>query len=389
MTGQSNNVRKTKIIAFLLCFMVILGSTATIVVFKQRYDLKIDALTQSIEALQEQIIGNGGSGTNVYSLAYTEGLSVPEIAEKAGASVVGIKITAQVRAQTGWFGPQIYEQVSEGSGIIYNSEGYIITNYHVVGSFAQSESGQIEVYLTDGRSATAKYIGGDRQNDLAVIKIELDNLPAAHFGSSGNLRTGEFSMAIGNPLGMDLAGSVTVGVISGIERKVEAENVADSLIQTDAAINPGNSGGALVNGKGEVIGINTIKIATTEVEGLGFAIPIDYARPIIDSIITYGYVKGRPALGISGAEINERTARYYNIPQGVLITDVAAGSAAAKAGLQKSDIVVAIDGNEVTSMSAINSFLKQRRAGDEIMITYYRYRDRQTKSTKLILDESR
>lgn len=389
MTGQSNNVRKTKIIAFLLCFMVILGSTATIVVFKQRYDLKIDALTQSIEALQEQIIGNGGSGTNVYSLAYTEGLSVPEIAEKAGASVVGIKITAQVRAQTGWFGPQIYEQVSEGSGIIYNSEGYIITNYHVVGSFAQSESGQIEVYLTDGRSSTAKYIGGDRQNDLAVIKIELDNLPAAHFGSSGNLRTGEFSMAIGNPLGMDLAGSVTVGVISGIERKVEAENVADSLIQTDAAINPGNSGGALVNGKGEVIGINTIKIATTEVEGLGFAIPIDYARPIIDSIITYGYVKGRPALGISGAEINERTARYYNIPQGVLITDVAAGSAAAKAGLQKSDIVVAIDGNEVTSMSAINSFLKQRRAGDEIMITYYRYRDRQTKSTKLILDESR
>jgi serine protease Do len=339
--------------------------------------------------LQKQINGIGGGETNVYSLAYTEGLSVPEIAGKAGASVVGIKITAQVRAQTGWFGPQIYQQVSEGSGIIYNSEGYIITNYHVVGNFISSESGQIEVYLTDGRSATARYIGGDQQNDLAVLRIDLDNLPVAEFGSSSNLRAGEFAMAIGNPLGMDLAGSVTVGVISGIERKVEAENVADSLIQTDAAINPGNSGGALVNGRGEVIGINTVKIATTEVEGLGFAIPIDLARPIIDSIITHGYVKGRPAIGITYTEVNERTARYYNIPQGVLITEVAAGSAAAKAGLQKNDIITAIDGNEVTEMSAIKNILKEHRAGDEITVTYYRYRDRQTYSTKLTLDESK
>ncbi len=389
MTGRLNSNQKTKIIAVLLCLVVILGSAGTIAVFKQRYDLKIDALTQNIKALQEQINGNDGSGTHVYSLAYTDGLSVPEIAGKAGASVVGIKITAQVRAQTGWFGPQIYQQVSEGSGIIYNSDGYIVTNYHVVGDYASSESGQIEVYLTDGRSATAKYIGGDSQNDLAVIKIDLDNLPVAQFGTSANLRSGEFAMAIGNPLGMDLAGSVTVGVISGIERKVEAENVADSLIQTDAAINPGNSGGALVNGRGEVIGINTIKIASTGVEGLGFAIPIDYARPIIDSIITYGYVKGRPAIGISYTEINERTARYYNIPRGILVTDVAAGSAAAKAGLQKNDIITAIDGNEVTSMSSIKSILKQHRAGDELTVTYYRYRDRQTGSTKLVLDESR
>ncbi len=389
MTGRWNSVRGTRIIAFLLCLVVILGSAATIAVFKHRYDLEIDTLNQNIEALQKQINGIGGGETNVYSLAYTEGLSVPEIAGKAGASVVGIKITAQVRAQTGWFGPQIYQQVSEGSGIIYNSEGYIITNYHVVGNFISSESGQIEVYLTDGRSATARYIGGDQQNDLAVLRIDLDNLPVAEFGSSSNLRAGEFAMAIGNPLGMDLAGSVTVGVISGIERKVEAENVADSLIQTDAAINPGNSGGALVNGRGEVIGINTVKIATTEVEGLGFAIPIDLARPIIDSIITHGYVKGRPAIGITYTEVNERTARYYNIPQGVLITEVAAGSAAAKAGLQKNDIITAIDGNEVTEMSAIKNILKEHRAGDEITVTYYRYRDRQTYSTKLTLDESK
>ncbi|MGB4563407.1 MAG: trypsin-like peptidase domain-containing protein, partial [Dethiobacteria bacterium] len=242
---------------------------------------------------------------------------------------------------------------------------------------------------SDGRSAAAKYIGGDKQNDLAVIKIDLENLPAAQLGSSSKLRVGEFAMAIGNPLGMDLAGSVTVGVISGIERKVEMENVADSLIQTDAAINPGNSGGALVNGQGEVIGINTIKIATTEVEGLGFAIPIDYARPIIDSIIAYGYVKGRPAMGISGTDVDERTARYYNVPQGVLIVDLVAGGAAARAGLQKNDIITAIDGQEVTSMSALKELLKQYRAGDQITVTYFRYRDRQSRTTRLVLDESR
>ncbi|MFY9384145.1 MAG: trypsin-like peptidase domain-containing protein [Dethiobacteria bacterium] len=390
MTGRWNSARGTKIYAFLLCLVVILGSAAAMALFKQHYDQKIDTLTRHIEALQEQINsgGSGGKTATVYNLANTEGLSVPEIAEKAGASVVGIKITAQVK-ETGWFGPQIYQQVSEGSGIIYNEEGYIITNYHVVGGYASSESGHIEVYLADGRSAAAKYIGGDQQNDLAVIKIDLDNLPVAEFGSSSNLRPGEFAMAIGNPLGMDLAGSVTVGVISGIERKVEAENVADSLIQTDAAINPGNSGGALVNGRGEVIGINTIKIATTEVEGIGFAIPIDYARPIVDSIIAYGYVKGRPAIGIRGTDINEMTARFYDIPRGVLITDVVAGSAAARAGLQKNDIITAIDGSEVISMSALKKILKQHQAGDEITITYYHYQDGQSRTIKLVLDESR
>ena len=184
MTGRWNSARGTKIYAFLLCLVVILGSAAAMALFKQHYDQKIDTLTRHIEALQEQINsgGSGGKTATVYNLANTEGLSVPEIAEKAGASVVGIKITAQVK-ETGWFGPQIYQQVSEGSGIIYNEEGYIITNYHVVGGYASSESGHIEVYLADGRSAAAKYIGGDQQNDLAVIKIDLDNLPVAEFGS--------------------------------------------------------------------------------------------------------------------------------------------------------------------------------------------------------------
>lgn len=388
MSDRSNSTLRTRVVAFLLCLVVILGCAAVIAVFKQHYDSRIAALTESIENMQRQIGGSGGE-TFVPSPTNADGLSVPEIARKAGGSVVGIKITAQVKAQSGWFGPQIYQQVSEGSGIIYNSDGYIMTNYHVIEDYTTSESGQIEVFLKDGRSATAKYIGGDSQNDLAVIKIDLENLPPAQIGSSSGLHPGEFAMAIGNPLGLDLANSVTVGVISGIERKVEKENTADSLIQTDAAINPGNSGGALVNGRGEVIGINTLKIATTGVEGIGFAIPIDYALPIVDSIISYGYVKGRPAMGITYAEVDERTARYYDIPRGILITDVVVGSAAAKAGLQENDIIVSIDDHELTDMGDIKSILKKYQAGDEVTVTYFRYQERETKTTKLIFDERR
>ncbi len=388
MRDRSTGALRTKLIAFLVCLVVILGSAAAIAFFKQHYDQQIAVLTQSVQELQAQV-GAGGTGTAVPSPIYTNGLSVPEIADKAGASVVGIKVTAQVRSQSGWFGPQIYQQVSGGSGIIYNSDGYIVTNYHVVGDYATSENGQIEVFLKDGRSATAEYIGGDSQNDLAVIKIDLDNLSVAQMGSSDGLHPGEFAMAIGNPLGMELANSITVGVISGIERKVEKENTADSLIQTDAAINPGNSGGALVNGRGEVIGINTLKIASSDVEGIGFAIPIDYARPIIDSIISYGYVKGRPAIGITYQEIDERTADYYDIPQGILIADVVAGSAAAKAGLQKDDIITAIDSTELSAENTIKDILKKHKAGDEITVTYFRYKEREKKTAKLILDERR
>lgn len=389
LAASSNGTLKTKVIAFLLCLVVILGSAGTLTFFKQHYDLKLAALTESVETLQEQLRLQGGGGAAAPDPVYANGLSVPDIARKAGASVVGIKITAQVKAQSGWFGPQIYQQVSEGSGIIYNSDGYIVTNYHVVGDYATSEGSLIEVFLTDGRSAIARYIGGDSENDLAVIQIDLPDLPVAQFGSSAGLHSGEFAMAIGNPLGMELAGSVTVGVISGIERKVEKENTADSLIQTDAAINPGNSGGALVNGRAEVIGINTLKIASQGVEGIGFAIPIDYARPIIDSVISYGYVKGRPFIGISYTEINERTAQQYSVPRGILITDVVDGGAADRAGLQANDIITSIDDIETTDMSAIKNILKKYRAGDEVTVTYYRYQERQTKTTKMTFDERR
>ena len=232
-----------------LAVMIVLGCLAGMIGLKLHYDARITALAQQIEALQADQNYTPGD-LNPVNVANTGTVSIPEIVQKARPPVVGIKVTARVRASMGWFGTQLVEQPSEGSGIIYTSDGYIITNYHVVENYINSVDGQLEVFLSDGRSAVAKYIGGDKQNDLAVIKIELDHLPVASFGSSANLQIGEFAMAIGNPLGMDLAGSITVGVISGIDRRVQAENVAEGLIQTDAAINPGNSGGALVNAAG-------------------------------------------------------------------------------------------------------------------------------------------
>lgn len=354
----------------LICLLLI-GSIGATFMLKLDYDAKLDALVHSIEDLQKQL-ASAESGRNYSGVSYVptlaNNLSVSDVAEKAGASVVGITITTQVLS--GRYGMQIMEQTSQGSGIICSDEGYIITNYHVVKPYLAGSNSQMEVFLADGRSAGAEYIGGDEQNDLAVIQIQLDNLPVAEFGSSSSLRAGEFAMAIGNPLGME--GTITVGVISGIDRKVQAENVAESLIQTDAAINPGNSGGALVNSLGQVIGINTIKISATEVEGIGFAIPIDYALPIIQSIIEYGYVRGRPATGITGIEIDALTARFNNVPQGLLVTGVVKDSAADIAGIREQDIVLEMGGRTIGTMGDINSLLKQYRVGDQIEIKIYR-----------------
>lgn len=359
---------KAKLLVFVLSVLLVIGSFGAYAV-KLDYDARIEALTEAIEELQ----GRAVSSSLPLDFVADEmtGMGVPEIVEKAGASVVGITITAQVQTSAGFFGfSQIQEQVSKGSGIICSEEGYIITNYHVVKPFLQGSDSRIEVYLADGRTAAAEFVGGDEQNDLAVIKVQLDNLPVAEYGSSAGLKVGQFAMAIGNPLGME--GTVTVGVISGIDRKVAAENVAESLIQTDAAINPGNSGGALVDARGRVIGINTIKISATEVEGIGFAIPIDSALPIVQSLIEYGYVKGRPATGIKGEEINALTAHFNNIPQGLLVTSVSGSSAAEAAGIRRNDIIMEFGGTEITSMSALNRALKQYKVGDSVLVKYYR-----------------
>ncbi|MGB7595548.1 MAG: trypsin-like peptidase domain-containing protein [Erysipelotrichaceae bacterium] len=247
-----------------------------------QYQAKISELEATVAKLQATESSNA---TNVSYL--NGGVGSSAIASKVIPSVVGIEVTAQVTVNYGPFGSQTSTQTSSGSGIIYSSDGYIITNYHVVASYVESRStGSMKVILSDGKSYSATYVGGDATNDLAVLKITATGLTAATFDTTNDLKVGDYAMAIGYPLGMDLASSVTVGVVSGIHRSVDTQNSKLTLIQTDAAINPGNSGGALVNSAGAIIGINNSKIASTSVEGIGFAIPIDYAMPIIKSIIS-------------------------------------------------------------------------------------------------------
>lgn len=328
--------------------------------------------SNDIEKLQQNSISSNTNrqiSGNVIQTSLTKGAPVTEIAKKVGPSIVGIRMTFG-DPQRGFVGNQSSQSAAEGSGIILSKDGYIMTNYHVV-SYADPKGGTsgnttLEVFLPDKRQAKAKFIGGDSKNDLAVIKIELDNLPVAELGDSSQLEVGEQAIAIGNPLGMEFAGSVTVGVISALNREVATEDITQNLIQTDAAINPGNSGGALVNSQGKVIGINSIKISQAGIEGLGFAIPINDVKPIVDQLILFGYVKGRPLIGISGKDITDTISKQYNLPVGIYVMDVTLGGGAEKAGIQKGDILISLADKEVKTMNSLETIKKGYKAGDTI-----------------------
>ncbi|WP_242965045.1 S1C family serine protease [Petroclostridium xylanilyticum] len=283
-------------------------------------------------------------------------LSVVDIAKKAGPAVVGIVNKVQTRG----FIRETVEQGS-GSGIIISADGYIITNNHVVDG-----ASEVTVILSNGKKYDAKLIGKDPKTDLAVIKIDAKDLHYAELGDSSTLEVGELAVAIGNPLGQEFAGSVTVGVISALNRTIKIEGRQLTLIQTDAAINPGNSGGALVNSYGEVIGINTVKMAATGVEGLGFAIPINEAKPIIEQLIAHGYVKGRPLIGISGRDITSEIASMYNLPEGIYVIQVTPYSGAELAGIQPGDVITKFNGQPVKTMEELNALKEKFKAGDQI-----------------------
>ncbi len=285
-------------------------------------------------------------------------LSSVEIAKKVRPSVVGI---AQYNSNDP-FSPS-----GQGSGIIVNEEGYIVTNAHVV-----QNSNAISVELENGESYYAKLVGIDSKTDLAVIKIEAEGLVPAEFGDSGTLEVGETVIAIGNPGGQLLAGSVTQGIVSAVDRNIKSDGVSSTYIQTDAAINPGNSGGALVNQFGQVIGINSSKIASVEYEGIGFAIPIKEAKPIIDSLMTNGYVAGRCKLGITGVEINEALSQMNGIPKGIYIHSVERTSDLAGKNISPGDIILEIDGQKIETFDEISEFLTTKLPGDVVSIKLYR-----------------
>ena len=329
---------------------------------------------QSIETESASVKYESNDYMNVLTTATDNTSSITNIAKKVGPSIVGIRMIT--KSPRYWYSMTTSEYAEEGSGIIISKDGYIVTNYHVVQyadpKNSMSSNTTLEVFLPDDRQATAKFIGGDSMNDLAVIKIDLKNLPVATLGDSSKLEVGELAVAIGNPLGLEFRGSVTAGVISALNRTVSINDKTLNLIQTDAAINPGNSGGALVNGKGEVIGINTAKISVTGVEGLGFAIPINDAKPIVEQLIAFGYVKGRPYIGISGINITEAMSRQYGLPVGVYVLEVVSDGGAAKAGIKKGDVIVSMAGKTVSTMDEINEIKKNYKAGDSVSVTVVR-----------------
>lgn len=312
-------------------------------------------------------ITSDGSVTKSYEFASVEN-PVVAIAENVGPSIVGVKVNYISQNILGL----LSESDEEGAGIIYKEDGYIITNYHVIESAINNSTAKVIVtFPNSDEEVEATIVGGDQTTDLAVIKIDKTGLKAAKIGKSSDLKVGELAVAIGNPLGQEFAGSVTVGYISALNRKITTDGRTYKLIQTDAAINPGNSGGALVNSSGEVIGINTVKIGATEVEGLGFAIPTDDALTVIDELISKGKIE-RPYIGIGGIDIDETTAKRNNLTEGVYVAQIYANSPAAVAGIQKGDIIIAIDGQESKTMEKLNEYKNTKKIGDKIKLKIVR-----------------
>lgn len=374
--NEGNKRKKGKSYIAVILATSIVSSAITGGVLNYKFTDKINKQLAQIQQTSQasnlqKTVSNSSDGVTLSKTAaiLENSNSVSDIAKKAGPSVVGIRLTV-ANPQYG-YGRVVQDQSSsEGSGVIMSKDGYIMTNYHVV-EYADPKSGYsknatLEVFLPDKRQAKATFIGGDSKNDLAVIKIELDNLPVAELGDSSNLEVGDLAVAIGNPLGMEFAGSVTVGVISALNRQVETEDKTLNLIQTDAAINPGNSGGALVNSQGQVVGINTIKISQSGIEGLGFSIPMNDAKPIVDQLIQYGYVKGRPLLGISGREITSVMSQQYGLPQGIYITELSPESGAQASGMKKGDVLISLADTDVKTMKDLDNVKKNYKAGDTV-----------------------
>lgn len=275
-----------------------------------------------------------------------------------------------------------YVTTGAGSGVIISEGGYIVTNNHVING-----ASKITVRTRDGKEFPASIVGYDERTDLAVIKVETNGLRAAAFGASGELVVGQRVLAIGNPLG-ELGGTVTEGIISALDREVEIEGQSMTLLQTDASVNPGNSGGGLFDGSGKLVGIVNAKSSGSGIEGLGFAIPIDTARDVVDELINNGYVSGRPEAGISVTYIDEQTAFLYRMGEGgVYISAVNRGSAAEQAGLQAGDRIVSVDGKEIKENHQVVDIVQSHKAGDTVEFKIVRKNEKLT--VKVTLDEQK
>lgn len=359
-----------------------------------------------VPSIKEKLIGDttvkasinhtGGEGTtsNLISLSNYSNTAV-YAANKILPSIVGIEVsfTATSNSFFGFGQPVTSTATATGSGIIISEDGYIVTNNHVVSGsssssysyYELSEATSVKVKLNsntygDDAIFDAKIVGKDSQTDLAVLKIEKTGLTAAEFADSDEAVVGEFAMAVGSPLGLDT--TVTTGIISAVNREVVSDGTKYICIQTDAAINSGNSGGALVNSEGKVIGINTLKLSGSDVEGIGFAIPINSTLDIIDELIEHNKVI-RPYIGITGQDLDEETAKKNNLVVGIYVKDVESFSPAEKAGFKIGDVIIKADGKDIKTMDELNEIKNSHKVDDTMSITVNRDGEEKELSVKL------
>ena len=341
----------------------------------------------SVEPIRNQLLRvNSNSSSNSSGNSSNSGLvsqvslsnysdTAVYAANKILPSIVGITVKYNVSSLISMFGNQVQTSsaTASGSGIIISEDGYILTNNNIV-STSSSESYYEDTKATsvtvtlfnDETEYEAKIIGTDEETDLAIIKIDKTGLTKAEFADSDSIKVGEFALAVGSPLGMQ--DSVTAGIVSAVNREVtDTDGKTYTLIQTDAAINAGNSGGALVNSEGKVIGVNTLKLQGTGIEGMGFAIPINSTTDITSQLMEYGKVR-RPYIGITGMELDSETAKRYNLVEGIYVKDIETFSAAEKAGIRIGDVIIEAEGQKITTMDQLNEIKNSHNIGDELKI---------------------
>ncbi|MBO5103863.1 MAG: trypsin-like peptidase domain-containing protein [Ruminococcus sp.] len=388
-----------KAMAFLMAMAIVSGGS--IAVYRQVAEDTYKTSVSDNDTDSEKKTSSVLSAKNV-SLIETadsdgEALTTEEIVQKVLPSVVGIEsqftVTTENSGYYYGFGnmPSTSSATGTGTGVVITEDGYIVTNAHVIydSEYGAGLADSIKVLMNDDESYDAEVVGYDTDCDLAVLKIKADGLTAAEFGDSDNLLLGESVVAIGNPLGFDLMNTVTSGIVSGLNRNITINDKAMNLIQTDTAINEGNSGGPLINKKGQIVGINSSKMSASygsaSIEGIGFAIPSNEVSKIVDDLMEYGYVTGKPQLGISCQDVTDTISQMYNMPVGIYVTDVTKNSAADKAGLQAGDVITAINDKEVSTYEELNAEKNKHSAGDTIELTYIR--SGKEKTTEVVLDE--
>ncbi|MBQ5608202.1 MAG: trypsin-like peptidase domain-containing protein, partial [Oscillospiraceae bacterium] len=368
---KKNKFWKALLAAVLIITLVVTccGITAvgTSIYWKNQLDKTAASMRENVEDLRNQL--TDGSHAIVIK---PDGDTASGEMSPAQVYAENVKATVAISCQghtTNIFG-QISETASSGSGFIISADGYVVTNFHVI-----SGSSRVGVILSDGKEHQATVVGYDKTNDVAVLKIEGDNFPCVAFGSSDALVVGERVAAIGNPLG-ELSSTLTVGYVSAKDRTVNTEGSYQNMIQTDAAINSGNSGGPLFNMRGEVIGITTAKYSGTSasgatIEGIGFAIPIDDVRNLIDDLTEFGHIKSG-YLGIVAQDVNREISDEYGVPLGARVLEVTPGSCAERAGIKAKDIITNLGGKKVESMADLTRALSKYQGGEEVTVTVYR-----------------